>query len=85
LQAVRTVCYRPGAPRVDNDPPDGAVPGGRRARVAGIPADTVVMRWLRAGHIESSAIPHDATLAVMSTVDTALRQIGVRYPTSGQP
>lgn len=39
-----------------------------------------VMRCLRAGRTESSAIPHDATLAVMSTLDTALRQIGVSYP-----
>jgi predicted dehydrogenase len=39
-----------------------------------------VMRCLRAGQTESSAIPHETTLAVMSTLDTALRQIGVTYP-----
>jgi predicted dehydrogenase len=38
-----------------------------------------VMRCLRAGLTESPAISHEATLAVMSTLDTALRQIGVTY------
>jgi predicted dehydrogenase len=39
-----------------------------------------VMRCLRAGLVESAAIPHEATLAVMATLDAALRQIGVAYP-----
>jgi predicted dehydrogenase len=39
-----------------------------------------VMRCLRAGLIESPLIPHEATLAVMATLDTALRQVGVTYP-----
>jgi predicted dehydrogenase len=39
-----------------------------------------VMRCLRAGHTESPLIPHEATLAVMATLDTALRQVGVTYP-----
>jgi predicted dehydrogenase len=38
-----------------------------------------VMRCLRQGRTESDIIPLDATLAVMSTLDTALQQIGVRY------
>jgi predicted dehydrogenase len=39
-----------------------------------------VMRCLRAGVTESAVIPHEATLAVMATLDTALSQIGVAYP-----
>jgi predicted dehydrogenase len=39
-----------------------------------------VMRCLRAGLIESPVIPHETTLAVMATLDTALRQVGVTYP-----
>jgi hypothetical protein len=38
-----------------------------------------VMRCLREGRTESDLIPLDTTLAVMSTLDTALQQIGVRY------
>jgi predicted dehydrogenase len=38
-----------------------------------------VMRCLREGRAESDLIPLDTTLAVMSTLDTALQQIGVRY------
>jgi predicted dehydrogenase len=41
-----------------------------------------VMRCLRAGLIESPLIPHEATLGVMATLDTALRQVGVTYPAS---
>jgi predicted dehydrogenase len=38
-----------------------------------------VMRCLRQGFTESPLIPHAATLDVMRTLDTALRQIGVTY------
>jgi predicted dehydrogenase len=38
-----------------------------------------VMRCLRAGLLESPAVPHEATLAVMATLDAALSQVGVRY------
>jgi predicted dehydrogenase len=39
-----------------------------------------VMRCLRAGLTESSLIPLDFTLGVMTTLDTALQQLGVVYP-----
>ncbi|MFI6347127.1 Gfo/Idh/MocA family protein [Streptomyces sp. NPDC050560] len=39
-----------------------------------------VMRCLRAGETESSLVPLDGTLAVMRTLDSARRQVGVRYP-----
>jgi predicted dehydrogenase len=38
-----------------------------------------VMRCLRAGLTESPLMPHSVTLEVMSIVDTAREQIGVRY------
>ncbi len=38
-----------------------------------------VMRCLREGRTESDLIPLDTTLAVMTTLDTALQQVGVRY------
>jgi hypothetical protein len=38
------------------------------------------MRCLRAGRLESPVIPLDATLEVMSTLDSIRAQIGVRYP-----
>ena len=43
-----------------------------------------VMRCVRAGRTESPVIPLDFTLAVMTTLDVALRQIGVVYP-AGDP
>ncbi|MFC8448309.1 Gfo/Idh/MocA family protein [Kitasatospora sp. NPDC057223] len=42
-----------------------------------------VMRCLRAGETESPLVPLDGTLAVMATLDTARRRIGLRYP--GEP
>lgn len=44
-----------------------------------------VMRCLRAGLVESPVIPHEATLAVMATLDTALRQVGVTGPAPDEP
>jgi predicted dehydrogenase len=38
-----------------------------------------VMRCLRAGELESSLIPHSATLEVMRTLDAVRAQIGVSY------
>jgi predicted dehydrogenase len=38
------------------------------------------MRCLRAGLVESPILAHQATLSVMATLDTALRQVGVSYP-----
>jgi predicted dehydrogenase len=38
-----------------------------------------VMRCLRAGRTESDLVPLDATLAVMGTLDRALRQVGVPW------
>jgi predicted dehydrogenase len=43
-----------------------------------------VMRCLRAGLIESPLMSHETSLAVMATLDTTLRQIGVSYPETGQ-
>ena len=44
-----------------------------------------VHRCLRDGLTESSVMPHRETLAIMTTLDTVLRQIGVSYPsTSGE-
>ncbi|MFF3497750.1 Gfo/Idh/MocA family protein [Streptomyces sp. NPDC003247] len=42
-----------------------------------------VMRALRAGETESPLVPLDGTLAVLRTLDTIRRDIGVRYP--GEP
>jgi hypothetical protein len=39
-----------------------------------------VMRCVRAGLTESPLIPHEFTLAVMGTLDSARQQIGVAYP-----
>lgn len=39
-----------------------------------------VMRCLRAGAVESPLVPLDGTLAVMATLDTVRRRIGLRYP-----
>ncbi|MFF1872196.1 Gfo/Idh/MocA family protein [Kitasatospora herbaricolor] len=39
-----------------------------------------VMRCLRAGEVESPLVPLDGTLAVMGTLDTVRRRIGLRYP-----
>jgi hypothetical protein len=38
-----------------------------------------VIRCLRAGRTESDLVPLDATLAVMGTLDRALRQVGVPW------
>lgn len=40
----------------------------------------VVMRCLRAGQIESTLIPLDATVEVMRTLDAIRARIGVVYP-----
>jgi predicted dehydrogenase len=39
-----------------------------------------VMRCLRAGELESPLVPLDGSLAVMRTMDTVRRRIGVAYP-----
>ncbi|GGV29119.1 oxidoreductase [Kitasatospora herbaricolor] len=39
-----------------------------------------VMRCLRAGAAESPLVPLDGTLALMGTLDTVRRRIGLRYP-----
>lgn len=39
-----------------------------------------VHRCLRSGHTQSPVMPHSETLAVMATLDRALRLIGVQYP-----
>ena len=43
-----------------------------------------VARCLRAGLTESPLVPLDDTLAIMSIMDDARAQVGVRYPTAGE-
>ncbi|MBT2470570.1 Gfo/Idh/MocA family oxidoreductase [Streptomyces sp. ISL-66] len=45
---------------------------------------TEVMRCLRSGETESPLLPLDGTLAVIRTLDSVRRRIGVRYPVEDQ-
>lgn len=42
-------------------------------------------RCLRAGALESPLVPHADTVAIMTILESARRELGVRYPQEGEP
>lgn len=66
------------------DGPDGGerVGGDRRGYAHEVEE---VHRCLREGLLESPLVPHADTVAIMTILESARRELGVRYPQEGEP